>query len=177
MNHYDIGVKNQMPWYLLSVYRYLQYLAVYKLRNPQCVCAAAQPLINERLSFTSEFSILNGVPSFILKADKGSNAVACCRFSSDGSLLVSGYEDGYVRIWDADNGKLVREQLLHESSVCDVEFEVKEYEICCSGIDYYTNWRQMGLVFFYMSCPIAIKVCGAIGVYSMRFLGVDDAQV
>lgn len=118
---------------LKVIYQYIEMcipVLFTELRNYFCY-VAAQPLINERLSFMSEFSILNGIPSFLLKSSLGSNTATCSRFSSNGSFLVVGYDDGYVRIWDADNGILVREQLLHESPVSDVEFQVNNGLFAC----------------------------------------------
>jgi WD40 repeat protein len=43
----------------------------------------------------------------------------CCRFTSDGEYLVSGHDDGYVRVWDVDGGALHRSIRPHQNEVID----------------------------------------------------------
>jgi WD40 repeat protein len=49
-------------------------------------------------------------------------AVNCASFLRDGSRIVSGSEDGIVRVWDSSTGKVVQELKGHTGSVVSVAF-------------------------------------------------------
>lgn len=50
-------------------------------------------------------------------------AITACKFSFEGSRLVSGHNDGSVRLWDADHGQLLDcKKNVHKSPVADVAF-------------------------------------------------------
>jgi WD40 repeat protein len=43
-------------------------------------------------------------------------------FSPDGSLIATGENDGSVRLWDRDSGKVLRRYMGHEATVHSVAF-------------------------------------------------------
>lgn len=55
------------------------------------------------LTFSDDYSIMNGVPTFQLKPSGGSSKFACFGISSDGSRLAAVSGEGLVSLWDVTN--------------------------------------------------------------------------
>ncbi|GMH40807.1 hypothetical protein BSKO_08711 [Bryopsis sp. KO-2023] len=110
------------------------------------------PLTPGPISFYDNFRIVNGVPAFLLEipqpaslsktlpeevtveySEDDPNGVTCCEFSSDGSRIVSGYQNGSVRVWNALRGVLEFEKLdLHPTHVTDVSFMGNQHHMVAS---------------------------------------------
>eukprot|EP00803_Ostreobium_quekettii_P000758 evm.model.scf_2069.1 EVM.evm.TU.scf_2069.1 scf_2069:9780-19707(+) len=75
--------------------------------------------------------------------------ITCCRFSSDGTRLMTGHSDGTVRVFDADHGRQVAVQLsVHSDEVADCCFAAgtdKNSEIMLSvdRAGHYVAWSRL----------------------------------
>jgi WD40 repeat protein len=56
-------------------------------------------------------------------------------FSPDGSMLVAGYDDGALRIWDPKTGAVLRVIAAHRNNVLDVTFSPDGQELASGGYD------------------------------------------
>jgi WD40 repeat protein len=61
--------------------------------------------------------------------------VNCAAFSQDGSRIVSGSDDGIVRVWDPSTGKVVQELKGHTALVLSVAFSLKGTRIVSGSGD------------------------------------------
>eukprot|EP00958_Prasinococcus_capsulatus_P019921 scaffold2534_cov364-Prasinococcus_capsulatus_cf.AAC.10 len=57
------------------------------------------------------------------------------RFSPDGRWIVSGGEDGHVKLWDLTAGKLLHDFKVHEGPVTSVDFHPHEFLLATGSAD------------------------------------------
>jgi WD40 repeat protein len=82
---------------------------------------------------------------FVYSTDRLDNPLRCLgsgwywsmtvAFSPDGSMLVAGYDDGALRIWDSKTGAVLRVIAAHKNSVLDVTFSPDGQALASGGYD------------------------------------------
>ncbi|MEX2168646.1 MAG: protein kinase [Pirellulales bacterium] len=92
---------------------------------PSVGMAVAFTRDGSRLAYSMEAHDLAivSVPEFASPREfRGSRDAGCLAFNLDDSLLASGHDDGTIRLWDVDSGRLLNELTGHESKLRDVAF-------------------------------------------------------
>uniref|UniRef100_H2YNU9 Small-subunit processome Utp12 domain-containing protein n=1 Tax=Ciona savignyi TaxID=51511 RepID=H2YNU9_CIOSA len=73
--------------------------------------------------------------SYILKQQGHSNGMCCLDYSPDGRFIVTGGEDGKVKVWNTSNGFCFVTFSEHESTVTAVRFTSSGHVIMSSSLD------------------------------------------
>lgn len=66
---------------------------------------------------------------------EGNGSANCLDFDKSGQVLVVGYEDAIIRIFNPKNGKKETEYRGHEDSILDVKFNIKNKCLLSSSAD------------------------------------------
>jgi len=99
-----------------------------------------------------EFSLINGVPAFVLEAKEESlsddgkeTKFTCYAFSDNGNLMAAGDDEGVVRVWRTDHFRLIKRYTIHSKyRVGCVRFLAREDNRLIVG-DVYGNFEHVSL--------------------------------
>ena len=61
--------------------------------------------------------------------------VGVCKFSPDGKWVISGGQDGRIKLWDLTAGKLLKELPCHDGPVTCIEFHPSELLVATGSAD------------------------------------------
>jgi WD40 repeat protein len=82
-----------------------------------------------------EVHLLESATGQVVWRLRGRKDLTCCAVSPDGRLLVSGGEDGILRVWDPASGKEVRQLRGHQGSIVSVAFAPDGKRLLSSSAD------------------------------------------